>query len=130
MPVSESRRELAEEVQESVRNLGTLQAGLTAAAADAAFGTLKDRRRDLLISGLAMLALGAILGLVAWWLFRGGFSQGPPPLRTRHRAGEPVENEPLRQITHAAIGATALASIFGVFGLISTVRAILGLSRP
>jgi hypothetical protein len=123
---SDARRELAGEVNESLSNLGTLGAGLADAAADAAFGELKDRRRDLLISGLAMLVLAAILGIIAWWLFQGGFSQDRPPLAGPRRSGEPIENEPLRQLTYAAVGAAALASIFGLFGVISTIRGVLG----
>jgi hypothetical protein len=123
---SDARREAREEVREAVANLGTLQSQLGQAALDAAFGELKDRRRDLLISGLGMLALAAACAVLAWWLLSGAFSQGRPPALSPSRDGEPITNNPLRALTYAGVASCGLGAIFALFGAISTVRAVVG----
>jgi hypothetical protein len=79
-----------------------------------------DRRRDLLLSGLAMIVICGMLGLVARWMLRGGLSNGwaavTEPRRYGNRNGE---GEALYWLTLGGGGLAFVALILVLGGLVS-----------
>jgi hypothetical protein len=90
-------------------------------------GILADQRRcsrrDLVVSGLAMLAVGVALGLLAQWLLRGGLSEGWDALFERELRGGRYRRTPRSEILlWLSVGgalSAMLALVFLVFGLFS-----------
>ena len=93
---------------------------------DIATDSFDDPPRSLVVSGLAMLVIAAIVGVVGWWLIRGGMSDGASGLSaagSRYRGDRDAELNSHWFLLTSGIGAAALATVFGLFGMLSIARA-------
>jgi hypothetical protein len=100
------------------------------AARGIAFDRFDGRRRDFLVSGLAMLALAAIGFLVARWIWASGLESGVRELAAQEHPRRRHDDTSLWQIDSTlnfiAIGSVVLGGVFALLGLLSIARAALG----
>jgi hypothetical protein len=83
-----------------------------------------ERRRDLLLSGAAMVATGIAGGFLARWLLRGGLSHGWSGMTERRFGSRTGQSEALLWLTLSGGALALVAFVFIVGGLITVAAAL------
>src|SRR5262249_34515786 len=75
----------------------------------------EESPQNLVISSLAMLGAAVLIGLVGWWLLKGGFSEGTSGLVAHDKHGHPTGSS--RILSGLVVGGVIAMFVAGVLAL-------------